>query len=38
MIYFIATESDSAVKIGYTSRNPIARLKVYRPGIMRGCV
>jgi hypothetical protein len=22
MIYFIATESDSAVKIGYTSTNP----------------
>jgi hypothetical protein len=32
LIYFIATESDSAVKIGYTSTNPISRLAALQTG------
>lgn len=32
MIYFIATESDSAIKIGFTLNNPLVQLNTLRSG------
>ena len=32
MIYFIANESDTAVKVGYTSSNPLSRLAGLQTG------